>query len=193
MDCDLEILENGGSALTINNNFKLAGIRLWKTGSPIKKERKDNIPNPVHLDFDVHHGYEGLPPEIEDLGIPLMSKRLCDILLNAGVDNLELFPAKLKNNQTGQEFDYYVYNILGLVAAMDLKKSTYETYRDKKPSGDTTIHELVIDEDEIHDALFFRLAEDLSTIVVHESIKNAIESAGLNTILFIKPEDYSQI
>lgn len=193
MECEPIIREDGGAVLSLNNTFKLAGIRLWKTGSPIKKERKDNVPNPVELDFDSYRGYDGFPMEIEDLGIPVMSKRLCDVLTNAGVDNLELFPAKLKNNQTGQVFDYYVYNVLGLVAAMDLQKSEYETYKGEKPFADTTIHELAIDESKVNDLLFFRLAENVSTIIVHESIKLAIESAGIETVSFIKPEDYSQI
>ena len=193
MDCDPIILEDGGAALSLNNNFELAGIWLWKTGSPIDIEDKLNIPDVVELDFDAYNGYEGLPTEIEDLGIPVMSKRLCDVLHNAGVDNLELFPATLKNNQTGQVFDYYVYNVLGLVAAMDLQKSVYETYKGEKPFADTTVHELAIDASKVNDLLFFRLAENVSTIVVHESIKQAIESAGIDTVSFIKPEDYSQI
>ena len=193
MDCEPIIREDGGAALSLNNNFELAGIWLWKTGLPIDIEEKNNVADIVELDFDAYNGYEGLPTEIEDLGIPIMSKRLCDVLLNAGVDNLELFPAKLKNNQTSQVFDYYVYNILGLVAAMDLQKSAYETYKGEKPVADTAIHELVIDESKVYDLLFFRLAENVSTIVVHESIKLAIESAGIETVSFIKPEDYSQI
>ncbi len=193
MDCEPIIHENGGIDLSINNNFKLAGIRLWKTGLPIKKEKKDNVPNPVELDFDAYRGYDGFPTEIEDLGIPVMSQRLCKVLLNAGVDNLELFPATLKNKQTGQVFDYYVYNILGLVAAMDLEKSSYENYKTEGTFADTTIHELAIDDSKVKDLLLFRLAENVSTIMVHESLKKAIEEAGITTVSFIKPEDYSQI
>ena len=193
MDCEPIIREDGGAVLSLNNNFKLAGIRLWKTGSLIKKERKNNVPNPVELDFDAYSGYDGLPTEIEDLGVPVMSKRLCDVLLNAGVDNLELFPTKLKNKQTGQVFDYYVYNVLGLVAAMDLQKSSYETYKGEEPFADATIHELAIDESKVNDLLLFRLSENVSTIIVHASLKKAIEEAGITTVNFIKPENYSQI
>ncbi|PKF60336.1 hypothetical protein CW745_15435 [Psychromonas sp. psych-6C06] len=78
--CKPIIREDGGAVLTLNNAFKLAGLRLWKTGSPIKNERKSNVPNPVELDFDAHCSFDGLPREIVDVGIPVMSKRLCDVL-----------------------------------------------------------------------------------------------------------------
>ena len=176
MDCKPKIREDGGAVLSLNNNFKLAGIRLWKTGSLIKKERTINIPNPVTLDFDACNGYRGSPREITDLGIPVMSKRLCDVLLNAGVDNLELFPAKLKNKQTDQVFDYYVYNILGLLDSMSLQQSANEASESK-----------------INDLLLFRLTENVSAIIVHESLEKAIEEAGITTVSFIKPENFSQI
>ena len=176
MDCEPIIREDGGAVLSLNNNFELAGIWLWKTGSPIDVEEKNNIPEIVELDFDAYSGYDGLPTEIEDLGIPVMSKRLCDVLLNAGVDNLELFPAKLKNKQTDQIFDYYVYNILGLLDSMSLQQSANEASESK-----------------INDLLLFRLTENVSAIIVHESLEKAIEEAGITTVSFIKPENFSQI
>lgn len=123
----------------------------------------------------------------------MMSQALADLLISAGVDNLELFPAILKNNQTGQAYPYQIYNVIGLVATMDLQGSDYETYKNAEPMGDTTIHELALDESRIPNLLLFRLAENLSTIMVHESIKNRIEEAGIAGMSFIKPEDYSRI
>lgn len=81
MDSDLVILENGSVALTINNYFKLAGIRLWLSGKPIKLSRKQNIPNPVEIDFDPHHGYKEDPGELVASGITMMSQKLTNILV----------------------------------------------------------------------------------------------------------------
>ncbi|TEW43763.1 imm11 family protein [Psychromonas algicola] len=193
IDSKTVILDDQSAAFTINNNFKLAGIRLWKTGKPIAVSKKDNIPNPVTIDFDVYQGYNGELPHIRDLGITMMSQTLVDILISAGVDNLELFPAILKNNQTGQTLPYQIFNVIGLVSAMDLQASDYETYKNTAPKGDTIIHQLVLDESRIQDVLLFRLAENVSTLLVHECIKNKIEEAGLQGVKFIRPEEYSQI
>lgn len=193
MNCDSFEYNDGSAALSINNNFKLAGIRLWKTGKPIAAIKKENIPTPVEINFDSYKGYAGEPPSLEDVGIPLMSKKLANTLTSAGVDNLELFPAIVKNNQTGQTFEYQVYNVIGLVAAMDRQNSDYESYKNMNPVGGASIYELVLDESRIQDLLLFRLSENISTLVVHETIKNKIEEMGILDITFIKPENYIQI
>jgi hypothetical protein len=45
--------------------------------------------------------------------------------------------------------------------------------------GDVDFHALVLDESRINGQLMFRLAENLSAIVVHESVRKAIEAAGI--------------
>ena len=40
-------------------------------------------------------------------------------------------------------------------------------------------------------ALMFRLAEAVNTIVVHDSVKQAIEAAGIDTLTFIDPADWT--
>ncbi len=55
------------------------------------------------------------------------------------------------------------------------------------------IHELSLDESKIKGLLIFRLAENTNTIIVHESVKQAVESAGIDTVSFIKPEDYMHL
>lgn len=185
--------ENGGVMVELDNCFELAGISLWKTGSPLDPDRKKNIPNPVELEFDTYFGYNGSPPEMKDLCIPVMSTRLSDVLISAGVNNVEFFPAILKNRKTNQAYEYKIYNIVGKVAATDLKKSDYETYHNEQPLADTTIHKLVLDESKIHNLLFFRLAEKLGTIIVHEKIKKHIEDAKIDTIRFIKPDEFASI
>jgi hypothetical protein len=44
-----------------------------------------------------------------------------------------------------------------------------------------------------HDFLMFRLAENCMTVVVHESIKKAVDAAGIRTFSFINSEDWTQL
>ena len=165
MDCDTVELEEGSAALTINNNFKLAGIRLWKTGKPIPAAKIENIPKPVIIDFDVHGAPSMTPHSLEDVGIPVMSQTLSDVLMSVGVDNLELFPAILKNNQTGQTFPYQIYNVIGKASFTDSHTET---------------------------PLLFRLSQSVSTLIVHESIKKRVEEIGIQDITFTQYEDVKQ-
>lgn len=187
LDCPLLINEkNGGALVDVDNNFKLAGIRLWKKGSRLNPQKVKNIPNPVEIEFQAFQNYKGPPRELMDLGIPLMSKRLADVLVQAGVDNLELFPAVLRNASTGQMYDYYVYNLLGLVPAVDvpmppspdLQGSKLETFMDASMN-------MLTDESKVGGYRMFRLAEYVTVIVVHYTIQDAIESAGIDTLKFI--------
>jgi hypothetical protein len=53
--------------------------------------------------------------------------------------------------------------------------------------GDVDFHALVPDESRINGQLMFRLAENLSAIVVHESVRKAIEAAGIPGFVFMAP------
>lgn len=193
MESPVITTEAGEACLEIHNTFRIAGIRLWQNNKPLTPEQKNNIPNPIEIEFDVFRGYNGLPNEFEDLGIPIMSDRLYKTLISAGVDNLETFPAVLKNKATGERYAYHAYKIYGLISLMDESQSEFETYKNSKPVIGTTIHKFVADESKAHGLLLFRMAEDATAIVVHESVKKRIEEAGIDSVEFIKPEDYTSI
>lgn len=192
LDCE-PILNDKGEALTETHNcFRIANIRLWTNGSPIDLELKKNIPNPIEIDFEPLRGYKGPPRELKDLCIPIMSKRLSDALTSAGVDNIDYFPAILKNIKTGETYNYMAYKIIGLVSAADMDASEYETY-DSNAVADTSFYELSIDESRTYGLKLFRLAENTSAIMVHESVKKYLEEAGINTLKFMKPDEWVQL
>ncbi len=149
--------ENEVALVSFNNTFKLAGIRLWKSGRAISQKKSVNIPNPVVITYENRNGYTGLPPVMKELGIPLMSESLAEVLLSAGVDTLELFPATLQNSGTKDEYSYKVYNITAYISRENLSEST---------------------------VLLARLEENVSELVVHESVKEMIEKSGITTLEF---------
>ena len=136
-----------------------------------------------------HDGYKGLPKEFSDGAIPLMSARLKGVLDAAAVDNIVYYPVQLKNSETGATYDYFAFNLLGLVSATDFGKSRLESY-DGDFKGDSTIEHLVVDPAKARDLAMFRLTEKFSTILVHERVRKRIEGAGINTLTFVRPEDY---
>jgi len=188
LDCNEPLSEEGEALLEIHNNFRVGKIRLWRTGRPLRGE----VPGPIEIRFDRFRGYEGPPVELLDLGIPIMSRRMADALTEAGVDNLELFPAKLVHPGSGEAYEYRAYNVIGLVAAADLDKSEWSSY-DGRPVMDTSFESLVLDESKVGTQLLFRLAENVNALMIHERVRDHLTEKGIDTLEFIAPEDWSQI
>lgn len=192
MQCHPPTTDADEALLEIHNDIDVGDVYFWNDGLPLPQDEKQSIPKIINIHYDVFQGYNGLPPDMEDLGVSIMSERLKDALDSAGINNIEYFPATLINNQNGEKHQYFAFSLVGLVAIADMSSSDYESF-DGNPVGDVSFYELKIDETKAKGLPIFRLAEDSSAIMVHESIKKVIEEAGIDTIKFIKPDEYVQI
>jgi hypothetical protein len=156
-------------------------FRLWNAGKPMKTEP------PLPVRATVISDRQTMYVEYWDSPLPLMTKRLHSALLAAGVSNLDIYPVVLTDSLTGTERDDYVaFNIIGLIAAADMQVTQFVPGSEKMISAD--IDSLVIDENKARGALMFRLAEAVNAIIVHDSVKQAIEAAGIDTLSFLPPE-----
>jgi hypothetical protein len=156
----------------------------WQLGARLPQ------PPPVPVLIDLDPQFPGIMMPMYDCGILVFSKPMVAALESAGVDNLEVFPAILRDPESGAEYrDYFAVNIVGLVAAADLGQSEYEA-----PSGtpivDVDFDSLVIDEKRAGDLLMFRLAECITAIIIHERIKQALEAAKIPHLDFLPPEEW---
>jgi hypothetical protein len=143
--------------------------------------------------YGVDREYPGnLSPFYWSLQVPLIRHDLLDALKSAGVDNIQTFAAVLRDTAAGKEHtDYSALNILGLVSAADLSKSTL--MRGESLTGvDRDFHKLVIDESAVPpDFLMFRLAESVNAIIVHEKVKAVIESRNIAGMIFYDQGEWS--
>ncbi|WP_155826346.1 imm11 family protein [Leptospira alstonii] len=111
--------------------------------------------------------------------------------VRAGVDNIQYFDAVLRDPSTGQEYaNYKAYNIVGLIACADMQTSDLMG-TSQSTMGDVDFHALIIDESKTHGLVLFRLAENVSAVVVREEVKRAIESAGIPGFVFYGPGEWS--
>jgi hypothetical protein len=108
----------------------------------------------------------------------LMSKRLVQTLEFAGVSNLQLFPAEIEVPGTPKpNLDFFVVNIVGIVACADPSKS------DATPLADVKyFFKLSIDPSRPKDAFMFRLAESRTDVIVVERVAKAIEAGAFRNI-----------
>ncbi len=111
--------------------------------------------------------------------VNVMSAQLADVLIRAGVDNLQVFPARITDPNTNMVYvDYVAVNVVGLVECADMARS------DHAPLADLFFfHKLVIVPEKARDLLLFRLAESPIDIIVNERIAQAIRNANLPEIV----------
>lgn len=105
--------------------------------------------------------------------VNLMNARLMNVLADAGVDNLQIFPARITDPNTNTTYDdYFAVNVVGLVECADMARS------DHAPLADLFFfHKLVIVPDKPKGLPLFRLAESPIDIIVHERVARAIRNA----------------
>ena len=156
---------------------------FWNTGSIVTKL----LPDPIAIDLYTDEGDAMVP--MFNAGILVMSNHMINALLNSGVDNLQVFNAILRDKKNGKRYDdYSVVNIVGKVSCADLTKSTFSI--NDEPIIDVDFESVVIDESKTRNFLMFRMAECISGIIVHHSIKKSLESANIQYLDFISPEDW---
>jgi len=116
---------------------------------------------------------------------PLMRDDLVQALQAAGVDNLQLYSATLRNPNTGLvRNDYKVVNIVGLVRAADMEESEYIDMGGTGVLG-VGFPNLVIDERKAQDLLVFRLLESIADVIIHESVKARLETSGFKYLRYL--------
>jgi len=146
----------------------------WIRGRPLKTPTA-----PIRVEL-WSRGGNGMAEVFLD-SIPVFRDDLVAILIEAGVDNLQAFPAVLVD-PSGKEIDgYKAVNIVGLVKCADLSKSQYD---DITGTGLMAMgfRKLVIDEAAAAGHAFFRLAEAVASIIVHDQLKTRIDAANFRYI-----------
>ena len=131
-------------------------------------------PNPIRVTID--EGESGVLLELYDATIALMSRRLASELISAGVTNLDFYEVVVDDLEAKRRYETHVaFNVVGSVTTADLTRWTAVAH----------------DAPDFHPrATFLRLAESVNGLVVHETIRDAIEQAGIDTLTFIQPGEW---
>ncbi|MDX2019883.1 MAG: hypothetical protein SF187_06560 [Deltaproteobacteria bacterium] len=133
---------------------------------------------------------ESFPPcDLHDAGSGqlLMSPRMISALAEAGVDNIQFFDCHVQNAQNGEQLEYKVANVLGVVKALDVEASDCEIDEDGFVE---TFYSMKIDSKKAKGCSLFRLFETLVMVIISERVKIAIEGAGLTGIQIVADSDW---
>lgn len=179
--------EDGDAYLTGDVDFELGGDVSFKRGISLSGL---NIPNmTLTLSDDSRSGKMNDNLIITEVYGLVFSARFRELLSRIGVNNIEYYNLNIVNPVTHEEYsDYRIANVVGLVDCVDKEKSDLKYY----DNGDIKrIRKLVLDESRIPAELrIFRLSNRKIIAVVHQSIKDAIDDAGITGCVFYRPEEY---
>jgi uncharacterized protein DUF1629 len=145
---------------------------LFLRGQPFTKP----LPEPVV--FPVSNTDEHPPRGMEGISVPVWSGALLRCLQGAGVDNLQVFHAILRNDAGREWRDYFAVNVLGAVSCM--AKSTEATRVAERPSGMPfmKVHKLVMDPARAAGLELFRLAESPTMLLMHQRLLDALDKSA---------------
>lgn len=114
----------------------------------------------------------------------LVAPRVVDVLRQCGVDNIETRPCILTvGDELSKAAPYLLVVIRDVVYCLDPEKSKLELDVEN-PRVIEAIENLAIDESRLGGNLIFRLGENRQVVIVHESVKDAVTSAGITGVRF---------
>ncbi len=164
------------------------GHRLYPATHETARAREKEPTEVIKLDLKRAKNKAPLPTFLSQ-PVPLMRKDLLDTLRAAGVNNLDAYPAELYYPDGSlAEGEYYIVNVIGVIAAADLVNSEYDVDQPENLIS-MGFDSLAIDSEKTKGALMFRLAESIASVIVHEQVVKAVQAAGIPLVEFYKTED----
>ena len=127
---------------------------------------------------------KGDMPEFFKVPTLVMRPDFAKALTDYGLDNIQMFPAVLKDPHTGEVFDYLLGNILTVIDVIDQQKS--------ERHGKTGLYnKIVIDQSLAGKCPLFRPMHKSSSIMVTEELKNHLETySQFSNTYYVTPEKY---
>lgn len=152
----------------------------YASGRPIPADEQ-----PIGLRVVLEEGPEMLPDLFVLGGNPVASARFVHALEQAGIHNLEFYPAPIERQDETVIDGYGVLNIVGLVDCIDRRRSRYTTFAGRI----FRLQHLELDESLIHDQLIFRPMGYELLMLAHE--KAAAALAGFTGVLLPSASGWS--
>ena len=155
---------------------------------PVKLRLGEPIPPaPVFVDF-------------HEAPNPVVSNLLANVLVPLDIYGIQIISAKVRNPEDKSPFtelqDYWLVHVWNRITCLDKENSELELYDDGTIFG---IEKLILDENklglfELRKRLIFELTENTSVLLIHQTIKDVIESVNPKGCRFFKASEwYSDI
>ena len=188
---------------------------VWKSDLNLVDRFSYFKDDPVGLDMDLLRSGEKItsnlpicdfvtdksyPTDLSDLlltgyELHVISPRLVQVFYSLSMENVQYFPTRIKNHETGEIIDNYkILNVIGSINCLDLEHSEFARSR---RSGNLTelarykiIEENVLSYSGEEPPLVFRLGKFEWHLLVGERFKEACESEGITGCEFTSTEEF---
>jgi hypothetical protein len=121
---------------------------------------------------------EFLAPYMSQCGCDFFRDDLISALQELGIQNLDTYPVSITDPDNGKTYDNYkAVNIIGAISAADMKRSVYQC-GDGVANVHVAFDTLVLKDSLPNGLMMFRLAEYLTTILLHESVRSSLLDRG---------------
>jgi len=134
--------------------------------------------------------------DFHELPDPVFSRQVVDVLAPMDIYGIQLVPAKVRNPKDpfDEPRDYWFMHVWNRIHCLDREQSEIDI--DEVDGRIWDIEKLVLNEEtlgwfELRKRQVFELAEDTSTLLIHQSIKDAIMSANPIGCRFFKATEWS--
>ena len=139
---------------------------------------------PGGLEYHIDPDCGDLVPDMITTGTPLVTKRFIEVLESLGIENFQTFEMTLLDKGSKKiEKEFFVFNLLDRFDCVDMENSVYKSMEGSKR---LYFKKIIIDKDKAENKLIFRANETPSEIFIDDSVKKALEEAGLFGLEFIK-------
>jgi len=165
---------------------------MFNRGLPIGEK----IP-PLSVTTDDDHGTEFLDAIPNQGLLFIISTKFLDILKSLKLQNIQAFPLAVKDYESKKKHDYWICNVVGLIACLDRGRAD-AVWKKDDPQKIFMLRKMALDESliEAHNKgkkadeqlRIFRLKEAPKFVIVSEDVRKAVMAAGIKGVVFQKPE-----
>ena len=153
----------------------------------ISGKKLNDIESPVVITLSDDSG--DVWPDMLTYLLPLVSDRLKTIFEKLKIDNIEYYPVKLIDSDKKEiGTKYWLANVIGLIECIDESKSDTEIHPISENLFIKTF--FAIDEEKAHGQKLFRLREEKTFIIIHETVKEQLEPLNLVGVEIINTKKY---
>ncbi|MDD5464272.1 MAG: hypothetical protein PHP62_03925 [Candidatus Moranbacteria bacterium] len=173
----------------IDKSPYIEGVSWW-SGKSIKEKNLNQLKFKLkpYKKFSADHAQ--YLPVILYTNPPLFRDDFVEALFSFGVKNIETYEVSILDPDDNSIIkNYKAVNILEMISAADMKLSL-ATIHDNVPLIDVDFDVLIIDEKKTKNSMLFRLAESVSTIMIHKKLRDYLIEKGFGDDLeFYDPRD----
>jgi hypothetical protein len=162
----------------------------------IEEIENDDLDCPMEIEFDTPYPKKPEMADILDLSSTccVFSEKIKLLFEKLKLKKIQFVPVTIKTNKKGKIEGHYIFHCWNGVPAVD--KDNYEGDEIDEDGEIVTLEKFSLDTNilktiQVNDRLIFRLSERSDMILVHQSIKEAIESEQATGFRFYQIDKWS--